>query len=172
MWSKTLSLGFLVFALSCITGVYKVSPLVPTVLRPNTISITAVFLPQYVIEEAKQEFVKAIPNEGAVCFYGEIVDSVINIKHTKVASSVESSSIAMKFQFNPCVIRQDLVGLGHSHLYDVYGGCWPSPADSDFLFINKQLLFLATFCASGIGSVQLQDGRVFIFVWGHPVPEN
>jgi hypothetical protein len=156
----------LLFSLSCGSGATPISTLVPPILRPNTTDIVRVSLSHGLLDTVKKIFIEAMPNEGAVCFYGKRLDNALVVTRVVPMSVVVSSPDGMKV--DPCTYSLDLVGAGHSHLKSEYAECWPSPSDSYFLFENRNILFLGTFCMTdGFGTVQLQDGRIYPFVWGY-----
>jgi len=151
-------------------------PRVPMVWRPDTRALTGVVFDSATIRQTVELMRSAFPNERAVCFYGELLDSTIDgssrrlvfVRSMRPAIEDSANEFRVWFHDRPrsgCA-GDALVGIAHDHPHAVQiRPCTHSDPDSNVLFNDTRVLFTMVFCADGRAEVFYQDGRRSQDMW-------
>ncbi len=132
-------------------------PRVPMVWRPDTRALTGVVFDSATIRQTVELMRSAFPNERAVCFYGELLDSTIDGSSRRLVfvrsmrPAIEDSANEFRVWFH------DRPRSGRP--------CTHSDPDSNVLFTDTRVLFTMVFCADGRAEVFYQDGRRSQDMW-------
>lgn len=165
-----------VLFLWALLGCSSARTLVPLVLRPDTRSVGTIVLDSAALHGTLDVLQAALPNEGAVCLYGELGDTTLygeprlalRIRRAMraQADSVDRLHVFFPEQPRTGCLPGGLVGAAHSHPYaGEPGPCTHSDPDARVLFTDPRLLATLVFCGDGRGEVLLQDGRRWPMRW-------
>lgn len=159
------------FVLGCATA-----PRVQMVWRPDTRQLTGVLIDSATIRQTLELFRGAFPNERAVCFYGDVVDSTIDrnrrrlvlVKSMLPAAEDSANEFHVWFHDRPrsgCT-GAELIAIAHDHPHALgMRPCTHSDADADLLFNDTRVLLTMIFCGDGRAEVLYQDGRREPDIW-------
>lgn len=154
---------FLLAVMSCVHP-----RLVPMVRRPDTRRIRVIHLDSAATVGTLQLLQAALPNEGAVCYTGQVYDSTMTTNDGSLVpvlvlmlngvTAAPADSATRVFIFRP---RCSSLAIGHSHPYNAQYGlaCDQSDEDSNWLFNTPQALVSLAWCGDGVVQFLWQDGR-------------
>lgn len=156
--------------------------LVPMALRPDTRGLSGVMIDSLAASPAIAALRSAYPNEGAVCFYGTLRDTVINaeprrlirVHRMEVAAhdSADLYHVYLVARPRSGCFGAGLVGAAHSHPYALAPeACTQSDLDANVIFADPRLLFSLIFCGDGRAELMYQDGRRIADRW-LPAPDS
>lgn len=171
-WEK-LALGAILLGMTC-AGCAQ-SRVVPMTLRPDTRAIWAVHIDSTPLMETLQILQAGLPNEAAVCYHGELRDTVfespegergiakIIVIHSvtpAVPDSVDLYHVYFTGLHAGCVGE---IAFGHSHPHvDI---CDQSDDDARLLFGDPKALVSLAWCQNGEVNLLWQDGRRSTHRW-------
>lgn len=153
--------------------------IIPMRWRPDTRAIQGVRIELPAFEQMMQVLQTSLPNEGAVCFFGVVKDTVLDdvprrlgiVRHVEpvVAESVTVDHVYFAGNAIGCA-TPGLIGGAHSHPYSAEPApCAHSDDDANVVFVDRRVLFSIVVCGDGRLEVMYQDGRRFSSRW-KPAP--
>ena len=120
-------------------------------------------------------FAAAMPNEGSVCYVGEIRDTlddeqfvrwlVLRGARPAVADSADPNHIWYSKR-SGC--DAPVIAIGHSHPYAMGALCTHSNQDANLLFNDRRLVVSVVWCLDGRVQTLFQDGRRSDRRWRDP----